>query len=489
MRYNLPLSDIVDIQVNLSPRAVARRGFNLGLLIGQSEVIPLDERVRLYSSLRAMFEDGFRETDPEYIAAGFMFSQRPAPARVAIGRHNSIPQLAEFEASLTHISSDLFSVTWEHIPSDGNVIIYEYLTDIADISDIDIPAYRSVFVDGGSERAWDYAENGMEVRLQAGAIGIRLLELTPENRIVSVSVLDGQRGFISLGLPLAESVIDAVRLCRSANSEWYLFSYLGATPDEILSLARFAESATPVCVQFYTTDEPLVLRNDSDSIFAKLRALSFRRSLGQFSRTAYAAAGIMGWAMGANTRKSGSAYTLMHKRVVGIKPDNLSVTQADHLQRANGNYYVSRGYDDEYSMFERGTMGDGVWFDEILNLDMLVNDLQLAILDLLTSRPKIPHTEGGVSDIKIAMRPCLRTARMTGFIAPGRWNAASIYTEPEHAPLQTGDYLENGYLILSEPVDYQSPADRENRIAPPIYIAIKLAGAIHTVRVRIDVNR
>ena len=78
---------------------------------------------------------------------------------------------------------------------------------------------------------------------------------------------------------------------------------------------------------------------------------------------------------------------------------------------------------------------------------------------------------------------------MIGFIAPGKWNGPAIWTEPDFAPLQTGDMLEEGFLILSEPVDLQSQADRDARIAPPIYVPIKLAGAIHTVLVRIDVNR
>jgi hypothetical protein len=72
---------------------------------------------------------------------------------------------------------------------------------------------------------------------------------------------------------------------------------------------------------------------------------------------------------------------------------------------------------------------------------------------------------------------------MIGFIAPGKWNGPSIYTEPDYAPLQTGDMLEKGYMIMSEPIDFQSQADRDARIAPPIYVAIKLAGAIHTVMV------
>lgn len=51
------------------------------------------------------------------------------------------------------------------------------------------------------------------------------------------------------------------------------------------------------------------------------------------------------------------------------------------------------------------------------------------------------------------------------------------------------DTLPGGYLIQSEPIDSQSQADRDARKAPPIYVSLKLAGAIHHVTISVDVNR
>ena len=41
----------------------------------------------------------------------------------------------------------------------------------------------------------------------------------------------------------------------------------------------------------------------------------------------------------------------------------------------------------------------------------------------------------------------------------------------------------------SEPIELQAQSEREKRVAPPIQCAIKLAGAIHSVDVAINVNR
>ena len=476
----LPLDDIVRITVNLGTRAAVRRGFNLALLVGTSDVISPEERLRLYANTDAMYEDGFRDTDPEYVAARLMFSQNPAPVRVAIGRHAASEGAGEFiVTNETAETAGNFIVNWEHAPDGANTFVYKTLAGMDER-----PDYLDTL-----DASWLSVALGNEITPDVGTVFVVIAEINTHRQVINLgaAVLGGNS--VSVGLPLAESPVDSIRACRAANTEWYAVSYLGATPEDIMNIAQYIEAVRPVSVQFYTTDEPLILSNNRESIFHRIKEESFRRSIGQYSVTPNAICGILGYAMGANTRLSRSAYTLMHKRVVGIKPDGLTLTEVDFLQGQNANYYVSRGFDGEYSMFERGTMGDGVWFDEIINLDMLVNDMQLAILDLFVSRPKVPQTEGGMNDIKLAMYPSLYKMRQIGFIAPGKWNGPSIYTEPEYAPIETGDMLETGCLILSEPVDFQSQADRDARIAPPIYVAIKLAGAIHTVLVRIDVNR
>ena len=49
--------------------------------------------------------------------------------------------------------------------------------------------------------------------------------------------------------------------------------------------------------------------------------------------------------------------------------------------------------------------------------------------------------------------------------------------------------LNNGFYIFTQPMALQDQSIREQRIAPPIQVAIKLAGAIQECDVIIDVNR
>ena len=71
-----------------------------------------------------------------------------------------------------------------------------------------------------------------------------------------------------------------------------------------------------------------------------------------------------------------------------------------------------------------------------------------------------------------ALNGVLKDYQKIGYLETGVWRGSNILD------LKYGDTVNNGYLIQSEPIDEQNQSDRENRIAPPIYIALKLAGAI-----------
>lgn len=81
----LSLNDIVKVIINLSPKSAARNDFNLGLIVGKSGIISTETRVKVYSSIEAMAEDGFENDSPEYKAAYLYFQQKPRPDKVAIG--------------------------------------------------------------------------------------------------------------------------------------------------------------------------------------------------------------------------------------------------------------------------------------------------------------------------------------------------------------------------------------------------------------------
>jgi hypothetical protein len=127
------------------------------------------------------------------------------------------------------------------------------------------------------------------------------------------------------------------------------------------------------------------------------------------------------------------------------------------------------------------------FIDSIFNLIACVGDLQVAYFNVLkTTSSKIPQTEAGMDSIKSALRKVLNKYVSNAYIAPGRWTRSDTFGDYESFIRNISD---NGYYIYSLPVENQNQADRENRIAPTIQVALKEAGAINKGNVIVYVNR
>lgn len=366
---SLPLTPFADVYYNLPAVGSTRRGFNLGLVIGESPVISTSDRVKKYSSLAEMVTDGFSTSSDEYLAAQRYFAASSRPSEIAIGRQGS-----------------------------------------------------------------------------------------------------------------GETCLAAVQACRAADDEWYICYVPGATDPDHEAIAAYIEALdAPYSQYFLQTEDADVLNDVSSNLFETLKDAGYKRTHGLYSTDDHAIAGVMGYAMGQTSDLANSAYTLKFKTFPGVTVDDLTTQQVSNIEGNNGNVYITRGND--YDMYEQGIQFSGDFFDEIIYLDKLVNNIQIAVANQLYQTPKIPQTEDGMAQLRaVASAPC-QTAVGIGFLAPGKWTGERVLT------LNTGDYLPSGYLVMSESIASQSQADREDRKAPPIYVAAKLAGAIHSVVIEINVNR
>lgn len=285
------------------------------------------------------------------------------------------------------------------------------------------------------------------------------------------------------GVSPAESIVAAVQDCRAKSSEWYVVVCPDITsPADHLLLAAWAEAAVPSSVYAYTTADADCITNAATDIGSLLKALNYKRTIGQYSTTSlYAIVAIMGYAMGANNGLANSAYTLKFKGEVGITVEDLTQTKMGYLDGKNLNSYLN--YGNYYNIFQQGKMANGYFFDEIINLDMLRNDIQLNCMDLLYQNTKIPQTDAGQAQILLACNNACELAVDRGFLAPGVWTGVQVLN------LNYGDTLDKGYACQSQSFANQAAADREARKAMPVYIAIKEAGAIHSIVIGVYINR
>jgi hypothetical protein len=282
-----------------------------------------------------------------------------------------------------------------------------------------------------------------------------------------------------------ETALQAIQACRAKDSEWYIAIVTDAVKADHLAIAAWIQTAVPASAYAFTTSDADALAGTAGNVFETLKGLEYNRCIGQYSSDPYAIASIMGYAMGQNTLVgniiANSSYTLKFKKEVGVAVENLTPAQIAAIEADNGNVYLN--YANFYNIFEQGVMANGQFFDEVCQLDMLSNRIQLAVMDLLYQNDKIPQTDGGVTQIMQAINSVCDDFVTVGFIAPGVWRGLPVLN------LATGDTLTKGYMVQAPPVSSQSQADREARKCVPIYVAIKLAGAVHSSLIQVNVNR
>lgn len=315
---------------------------------------------------------------------------------------------------------------------------------------------------------------------------------TTEDRLYKAAALIfGQRKkppLVAIGkIANKETPIKTIQACRQEDSEWYAGIYCGDMTDaQLLEVQEFVEACTPSTMFAFTTGDSKAKAADG-GIFGPIKSKGYRRIIGQYSTSHKdAICAVIGWAMGAMSASTiNSAFTLAYKREVGVQAENYMQTfttnDLNNIKKNYGNVYVNRG--NYYDVFEEGRVGDGSWFDEIIYLDKFKNDMQLSIMDLLVNATKLPQTEAGMGRIKTAIKEVCDDMNRIGFIKEGVWKGEELMS------LEYGQVLPSGYLIQSEPINEQSQAERDARNAPPIYVSLKLAGAIHHVTIQVDVNR
>lgn len=194
------------------------------------------------------------------------------------------------------------------------------------------------------------------------------------------------------------------------------------------------------------------------------------------------AAAYAGRAMSVDFEGSATTATMHLKDLVGIEPDP-NITQAilTTAQTAGADVYTTIA-----GVPKVFTSGANDYFDNVYNTDWLVFALQVAGFNALaTTSTKLPQTETGIAVLRGTYIDVLQQAVRNSFIAPGAWNSAELFGNPQDL---ISNVAEAGFYIYSTPVNLQSQAARVARQAPLIQIAIKLAGAVHSTSVVVSVN-
>lgn len=487
----LNVSRLVNVSVNLSPIAAARRGFGTLLIAGDANVIDGSERIRSYADLESVALD-FGTSAPEYLAAALYFGQSPRPSSLMVGRwlrtatagfvKGGILTAAEQTlATWTAIANGSFQVTVDGVLKTLTLLNFSAqvnLNGVASVIDTALVGASCTW-DGSRFKIISDTTGATSTVTYASPTGSGT-DISAMLKLTSTTALAPVAGYA------AETPVACVTALANLSGAWYGLLFAAATMPsiaELTAVAAFIEGASVSRLLGITETDTRVLDSAYTADLASvMKAAGYRRTCVQFSANPYAAASLFGRAFSVNFAANRSTITLMYKQEPGITAESLTETQAQTLETKRCNVFTK--YLNDTAILQYGVMSGSAYFDEMHGLDWFADALQNAEYNLLyQSKTKIPQTDAGQNQlVNVAAQVCDEAVH-NGLVAPGTWNADGF------GQLSRGDYLKEGYYIYTQPMALQDQATREQRVAPPIQIAIKLAGAVHQLDCLVDVNR
>jgi hypothetical protein len=502
----LPISGLVNVQVSVAAAASQAQNTTSMLLLTNNQVIDLEQRLLKFSSLAEVGE-AFGSNGIEYDASTLWFAQRPQPTDILIGRWVKTAAAGVLIGStLTPAQQDMSM--WTPITTGKlNVAVNNFAPVL--IEDLDFSAQTNLngvaetineaMTTAGVQATCTWSGSNFQfTSVTTGAVSsvaILPITLTPDPPDVPEGTPDpddisGQLGVIGTGSRAIqgadpESALDAVTLFDlNFGYQWYAMVIPEATDADHLAVAPAIQAMTTKHFYGITSADIRILNSTSQADIAYLLSqMALTHAAVQYSSTSpYAVVSMLARILTTDYGQNSSVITLMYKQQPGVTAEFLNRTQLASLLGKNCNVFVA--YQGGALIIQPGTTtSTNQFIDTIIGLDNLAIEIQLNIFNLLyTTTTKVPQTDAGMNQIISAAEQVLLNYVEDGLLAPGVW------TDYGFGKLAAGDYVEKGYYIYCPPLSQQSSADRAARMAGPMKIAVKLAGAIHTVDASIDVN-
>lgn len=493
MPSGLSLTRVVNVTMTLTPKAAPVRNFGALLILGASDRIDVGQRIRAYAALEEVALD-FSTTDPEYLAAALFFSQNPQPAVCWVGRWARTATAAQLNggvltaaeqniANFTAVTNGGFSIT-----VNGTVrnITGVNLSGAANLNAV-AALITTALSAAQATCAWDAVRRRFIVRSTTTGVAstITVASAGTGTDLSALLKLNAATASPPVQGIAAEPLLTAVQAMVNAESDWYGLMVADTSPvaNDHLQVAAFIEGLSRKRIYGVTITNTNVLDSAVTSDLAsQMRAAGYSRTVTQYSANPYAIASLYGRAFTVDFTANRTTITLKFKQQPGVVPEVLTEDQANALRAKNCNVFVR--FNNDTAIIQEGVMASGIFFDERHGVDWQENDLQTTIWNLLyTSPTKVPQTDQGAEQVVAAAAESMQRGVNNGLIAPGRW------TGPNVGALRQGQMLNEGFYIYMPPLETQSQADREARRLPTMQIAMKLAGAVHSADVLVNVNR
>lgn len=489
----LPISRLINVQVNLAPTAAAIQNLSNLLILGNSSVIDPVERYRVYSDISSVAAD-FGTTAPEYLAAVLWFEQVPQPSELLIGRWiqtasqgglkgGTLPIAAQAMSVFTPIADGKFTYA-----KDGGAPVTTGAINLTGALNLPGVAALITAQTPGVTFTWNSVFQRFEAVSATTGATSEVTFLTTPGSGTDISGLLGMRadqsGAYLIPGAAAETAVNAAAFFDlNYGQKWYGLFIIAAADADHIAVAALVNAMTNKHTYFVSTQEAgSIVAASTTDIGYVLQQAGYRRAFVQYSSSnPYAVVSAAARILTTDYAGNSTVITLMYKQEPGIVPEFLNTTQASAAEAKNINLFAE--YNNDTAIIEKGTCADGTFLDVLIGCDWLSLEMQGELYNLLyTSPTKIPQTDAGTQMLVAVIEAVCAQGVINGLLAPGTWTTNGF------GQLGRGDFLPKGFYVYAPKVSTQSAADRAARKAVPIQVAAKLAGAVHTLAITVNVN-
>lgn len=488
---DLPIQNIINISVTQTPIGIAAKNVNNVAIFTQDAAIN-GELFGQYTSPNAVAAN-YGTNSKTALMANNLFAQLPnllsgdgqlvvipmAGAVSATPETFHTPNIAANLANIIAVTNGDLKVTVNGVVQNLAGLNFSLCQTFADVAAVIQTALIDcgVSVLGGNELQFSDYKVGSTTTVALAAFAGGGTDLT------GATLLNTAAGTTTAG---TNSSGETIAQCYART-----FSKVSYTP--IMTTADLEDAAIVAAAAFIQAEPNMFFHHcastqDVTGVAATIQQATDTRTrlIGYFTGGIAAAnlakAAYVGRAFSTDFTGSNTAATMNLKQLTNVTPDqNLTQTLYNEAQTNGIDLYASfAGFPSVIST------GGNNYFDNVYFALAFLFYLEAAGFDYLAgTNTKIPQTEPGITGLKNAYRLICQQFVTNGCIAPGAWNSAETFGDPQ---IFNNNIANNGYYIYSLPLSAQSQSDRSARKAPLIQIACKEAGAVQESNVLVVVN-
>jgi len=494
------LSNVINVALLPEGRSLARDNMNVTCIVtSDTGFLSTAKRFEVYSDAASVAED-FGSSSDAYQYALVFFSQKPNPINagglLVIGHWRAAEETAAATAGIltgAQVSEDSLIPQLRSIQDGSFDIEVDGATE--NITGLD---FRTVIDLGGivtllnaelsgatasvdnqkiiitSDTTGSASEAGLAVVGGAGTFVGNILNIASGTGAVSV---DGAAS----GAIGAETKVEAVTAIKS-EVNFKGFTFAPATTDqESKDLATWAQANAVLNYDVFTDASNLEIDVTNPVWEITLAGQDNTRMIYSKSGNRKIATAYMARMHTVLFTATNTAITMNLKELIGIVAEEYS--QGDITKAKNVGLDIYTTFKNVPKLLVSGANGQT---DNVYNLLAFVDAVQTDAFNLLgTTATKIPQTDRGIGLIVDTVdKSCAGFVR-AGVFAAGTWSISDFFGDLETFER---NIAAKGYYVLAESLAEQVQSDRAARIAPPINVAVKNAGAVHKIDIIIRFN-